>query len=105
MKNPGRRGALLALAIALSALPSVALATNTGIAQLSSGITTAITLVQGIAGVGAVILIALAIWEYFAHRKIGQAMIEFVSGVIVAIIAVNAQAIATTLGIGGAFIR
>lgn len=102
--NRGQRFSVAA-ALAFVALTAPAFATNAGIQQVQSGAATLITFVQWLAGIGAVVLIGLSLWEFFAHRKIGQAIIEFVSGVIIGLVAVNAQAIAQTLGIYGAMLK
>lgn len=105
MKQGYRVHFMLSLLALLVASSAPALASSAGISQVQAGANTLITFVQYIAGLGAIILIAMSIWEFFAHHKISQAIVEFVSGVIIGLIAYNAQAIATALGFSGSVLK
>lgn len=87
----------------MAAVP--ALASTSGISQVDSGGNSIVTLVEYLAGLGAIVLIAFSIWELFGHGKLKQAGVEFVSGVIVGILAVNAQSIASFLHLTGALVK
>jgi hypothetical protein len=103
-KPPLLVGALLVLGFLLC-LDHAALATTTGIAALDTGTTTATNILKGFAGLGAIAAIALSIWELLVHQNMKRAVVEFILGIVVGIISVNAQAICTALGIGGTIIR
>jgi len=104
MKHISATSAVFTLGLVL-ALTSTAYATTTGVSILDTSLLTAGNILKGFAGLGAVAAIGLSVWELLVHQNMKRAMVEFLLGIIIGVISVNAQAICTALGIGGTMIR
>lgn len=93
-------GAAIAYAVVVSAVP--ASAASTGLAVMDAAGSAATTVIFGVAGIAAIVLLGLSIWDFAEHRKMPRFLVELVGVVLAGVIAVNAGAVATFFHINGA---
>ena len=101
------------LPLAVLLLPAIVLiggdvafaTTATGISQLDSAKSTIVGFVQGLAVLACIFLLGVLVWDFVQHRNIGRSIFEFLGVIVLGIIAVNAQSIATAFQGSGALIH
>lgn len=104
-KNRSALALIVSCVAIVAASADPAFAASTGLAAVDTGKSAATTAIQGIAGIGAIVLIGVLVWDYVQHRNLRNALIEFVGVIIAGLIAANAGAVAGVFGLGGALIR
>lgn len=97
VQNLVRRSAYAALAMLPFALsPALALASGiSGVDSAEGIIFPIIKVAVSLIGLG---IIAMGAWEWIAHKHAIKAILEVASGIIVALIGLNADTLATALG-------
>jgi peptidoglycan/LPS O-acetylase OafA/YrhL len=103
MMQTARRISVLTPAILLVAV-SYALAAGTGVQAIDNAKAPLTTFVQGIAGIGAIFLLGILVWDFVQHRNIARSMFELLGVVLLGLLAVNANAVTTFFNVGGALI-
>ncbi len=99
-----RKSATVLPVVLLVATHVALAATTTDIAQLDSAKTQVVTFVQGLATFAAIFLLGILVWDFVQHRNIARSIFEFLGVVVLGVMAVNAQTIASTFGANGAFL-
>ena len=68
----------------------------TDIAQLDAAKTQVTTFVKGLAAFACIFLLGVLVWDFVQHRNIARSIFEFLGVIILGVIAINADTIATT---------
>lgn len=88
--------------ILVVAVAHAASAGTTDISQLDTAKTTVSNFVKGLAAFACIFLLGILVWDFVQHRNIGRSIFEFLGVIILGVIAINADTIATTFQGAGA---
>ena len=82
-----------------------ALAASTALPQLQGAETFIGNVISVFCYLGFIVLVGMAVWEFFGHRRVAQIIGEVVGAIVVVVVAINGQNIATTIGLTAALIK
>lgn len=69
---------------------------TTDITALDAAKTQLTAFVRGLAAFACIFLLGVLVWDFVQHRNIGRSIFEFLGVVVLGVIAINADTIATT---------
>jgi hypothetical protein len=92
-----------ALCVLLAARPSFA--ASTVIPQLATASTMLGDIISAICYIACIVLIGMIAWEFQQHRRIGHMLSEAAGAILVVLLAVNGNTIASGIGLSSALVR
>ncbi|HEV3156503.1 MAG TPA: hypothetical protein VGZ00_04090 [Candidatus Baltobacteraceae bacterium] len=95
------RFAPFVIALAVSGTHDAQATTTTTIA-LTTARVQVVNFVQALAGLAAVGLLGVSVWEFVGHKNVGKAAFELVGVLISSLISINAGQVAQDFGLVGA---
>lgn len=98
----GLRALGVGVAAGLASIPQTTYAAAAALPQLATMETLIATIISVFCYIAAIVLIGMSAWEYMTHRKIALVIGEVIGAVVVVVIALNGNNIATALGLSAA---